>query len=394
VPGDLFEITRDRFTQRQTELKIDYKRPMPDAAKLNLGYALQYDDNAYDNRAFRGASFETVAPDPQFTNHFLFEQQVHALYGTYERPFGDLTAKVGVRLEQVMLDLTQMTIGRSDQNDYFKVFPTLHVAWRMNERQQLTFAYSQRIQRPSPQDLNPFRFYQDALNFREGNPDLEPAETKSYEVAYQYRSGQTLYLATLYYRDRENEVTDVVTELGGGVLLIRRENLGKSRNGGLELVANGRVSPQLTYNVSANVFWAEIEARNLGFAETRSGTSVSGRANLNWQVTSNDFVQFNLIANGRQLIPQGEREPMGMLNIGYRHKVDDRLSFVVMAQDVFDTFRFRLNLDTPTLQQRREQRQSSRGVMVGLTYALGGQGARRRQPEGFDFGAGGGAGPQ
>jgi outer membrane receptor protein involved in Fe transport len=390
---DLFEDLNGRFVQQQTELKIDYKRPLPDEAKLNLGYNLQYDDNDYDNTGSRGPSPTALTPDVQLINHFLFEQQIHAFYGTYERPFGEVTAKLGLRLEQVLVDLTQVTIGRQDENDYFRAYPSVHLGYKLSDAQQLTFAYSKRIQRPQPQELNPFRFYQDEFTFREGNPGLEPAETDSFELGYQYRRAQTFYLATLYYRARENEATDVIYDLGGGAFLSRRENLGSSRNGGLELVANGRLNPKLSYNVSANVFWAEIEARNLGFASTRSGASVSGRANLNWQVTAKDFVQFNLFANGKQLLPQGYREGTGMLNIGYRHKFTEKLSATVMAQDVLDTFKFNLVLDTPTLKQRIEQRQSQRGVFVGLSYAFGGP-SRRRQPEGFDFGGPAPAGPQ
>jgi hypothetical protein len=43
-----------------------------------------------------------------------------------------------------------------------------------------------------------------------------------------------------------------------------------------------------------------------------------------------------------------------------------------MAQAVLDTFKFNLVIDTPTLQQRIEQKQSQRGVFVGLTYSFGG----------------------
>lgn len=390
---DVFEDISGRDLQRQTEVKVDYKRPLPDDAKLNLGYALQYDDNDYANFGARGASPASLVPDPQLIDRFLFEQQVHAVFGTYERPFGDITAKVGLRLEQVMVDLSQLTLLRQDENDYANAYPSLHLGYKLSDSQQLTFAYSHRIQRPQARELNPFRVYQDALNFREGNPGLEPALTRSYEAAWQYRANQTFYLATLYFRDRENEATDVVVDLGGGALLTRRENLGKSRNGGLELVANGRFSPKLSYNVSGNIYWAEIEAQNLGFTGSRSGTSVSGRANLNWQVTPKDFVQLNVFAHGKQLIPQGYREGTGMLNIGYRHKFNDKLSAFVQAQDVLDTFRFNLILDTPNLQGRAERRQSSRGVFVGLSYNFGGAG-RRRQPEGFDFGGGGPAGPQ
>ena len=79
---------------------------------------------------------------------------------------------------------------------------------------------------------------------------------------------------------------------------------------------------------------SEIEARNLGFTSTRSGTSISGRANLNWQVTPNDFVQVNGFLNGRRLTAQGSIEPQGMLNIGYRHKFNDRWSLLIL-RDAF-----------------------------------------------------------
>jgi outer membrane receptor protein involved in Fe transport len=53
-------------------------------------------------------------------------------------------------------------------------------------------------------------------------------------------------------------VTDVSYDLGNGTFLNTRENLAKSRNGGLELVANGKLTPKLTYNVSGNAYWNEI----------------------------------------------------------------------------------------------------------------------------------------
>jgi hypothetical protein len=101
-------------------------------------------------------------------------------------------------------------------------------------------------------------------------------------------------------------VTDVVSDLGGGVLLTTRENLATSRNGGLELVANGRLTPKLTYNVSSNVFWNEIDASSLGFTGTRSLTALSGRANLNYQATPKDFLQINAFSSGKRLTPHSQ----------------------------------------------------------------------------------------
>src|SRR6185437_8779822 len=123
------------------------------------------------------------------------------------------------------LDLDQVTTNLVHDTSYFKAYPSLHLAYRASDDQQLTLSYSERVQRPNPQDLNPFRLERDPLNFQAGNPNLQPQITHSFEAAYQYKAGQTFYLGTLYYRQNEHGVTDVVTDLGGGQLLTTRENL-------------------------------------------------------------------------------------------------------------------------------------------------------------------------
>jgi outer membrane receptor protein involved in Fe transport len=387
---DLYEAYVADFTEQQTKLKLEYKRPLPGEAKLLAGYELQVDDNEYGNVGARGPSANALAPVPALDNRFGFEQQVNSAYATYERQFDRLSILGGLRLEQVNVDLTQLSQGVQAGNAYFRAYPSMHLGYKLTDSQQLTFSYSHRIQRPSPNDLNPFRIFIDAFNFRQGNPRLEPSETHSWELAYQYRANQTFYLATLYYRQRFNEVTDVVQDLGGGVFLTTRQNLGESRNGGLELVANSKVGKALSFNVSANLYWNEIEARALGFTEPQSAWTISGRANVNWTVTPKDFVQLNVGAQGKQLTPQGYREVAPLVNLGYRHKFNDKVSAILQVQDLFDTFGQTIVLDTPTLHQRRELTANVRGVFLGLTYNFGGP-SRRRQND-FDFGGGGGGG--
>jgi hypothetical protein len=173
------------------------------------------------------------------------------------------------------------------------------------------------------------------------------------------------------------------------VFLTTRENLAKSRNGGLELVANGKLTPKLSYNVSGNAYWNEIQADNLGVAGTRSMTTLSGRASLSWQATPKDFFQLNGFTSGKRLTPQGYREPISLLNLGYRRKVSDKLNFVVTANDVLNAFHDTTVIDTPTLQERVERRANVRAVFFGFTYSFGGGKAR---PEQFDFGSGAPAG--
>ncbi|MBU4432851.1 MAG: TonB-dependent receptor [Alphaproteobacteria bacterium] len=384
--ADYYETSSFAIDQTRTSVSLDYTRPLPGSAKLKTGFDFDLGlHNDYDNRGARGATPGGLVIDPARTNRFVYDQSVYAGYATYERPFGDLTVQTGVRVEQVTIDTNQITSGLKGANDYLRAYPTLFFSYALSGDQQLRANYSRRVQRPQAQDLNPYRVYQDPFNYRAGNPDLKPQVTDSYELGWQYRQGQAYYLATAYYRQSAKGVTDVVRDLGGGVLLTTKENLGQSRNGGLELVANGRLTPKLTYNLSGNLFWNEIDAANLGFANTRSGTSASGRASLNWQVTPADFLQISGFTSGRRLTPQGYREPVQMLNLGYRRKVSDKLSFVVTVQDALDTFRDAVITDTPTLRDRTERMPRIRSVFFGLTYSFGGA---KPKPQGFDFDTG------
>jgi hypothetical protein len=73
------------------------------------------------------------------------------------------------------------------------------------------------------------------------------------------------------------------------------------------------------------------------------------------------------------------------LNLGYRRKVNDKLNFVVTANDVLDSFKNAGVIDTPTLKQRVERTANVRAVFVGFSYSFGGG---KPRPEQFDFGGG------
>lgn len=383
--ADVYEQFGFGADQTRDNFKLDYAQPDVGGGTLKTGLDFEWMQVDYDNRVAEGPAPDVLTADPARTNRFVFDQDVYAGYVTFERAFGDFTAQGGLRAEQVEIKANQVTTGQVFTNDYFKVYPSLHLGYTLSETNTLKASYSRRVQRPQVQDLNPFPVYQDPQNYRAGNPFLKPQVTDSFELGWQYRKGPAYYLATAYFRSSDGVVTDVVRDLGEGVLLTTRDNLNKSRNGGLELVANGRLTPKITYNVSSNIFWNEIDAGNLGFDGKRSATTVSGRANLNWQATPKDFFQLNAFTSGKRLTAQGHREPMQMLNLGYRRKVNDKLSLVVTVQDALDSFEDKVITDGPVLRDVTSRTANVRAVFFGFTYSLGGG---KPKPEQFDFGGG------
>lgn len=363
-----------------------YVRPMGEA-RLRLGYELETRQPEQQNRVRRGPTEDALTPVSALSYQFEAEQTVHALYATYERPLTEkLSAQAGLRLEQADIELNHVSSGTRASQDYFRAYPTAHLSYALNDQQTLRASYSRRIQRPQPIQLNPFVTYIDPLNLRSGNPDLEPQETDAFEAMWQMRAGQTFYQATAYYRDTRKAFTDVATDIGGGVLLTRPENLGARTDMGVELVANGRLHSTLRYNASVNAFQQEIDAAGLPGATNRSATQVSGRLTLNWQPTADDFLQINGQWNGEQLLAQGVRDAGRLVNLGYRRKLTEAVAFQLTVRDLFDEFGDVVTYDTPQFRERTQRQFGGRSAYVGLTWTLG-TGPRRQQDPQFDFSA-------
>ena len=381
---NLVEKIRNDVDTDQSHVKVDYTRPFADHAKLKTGYELEYDRSEFDNFGLTGLNAAPVVPNPALIDIFRFEQAINGAYATWQQPVGKLTALAGLRLEDTQIDMSDPVTGFRGSNDYTRFYPSLHLAWKLDEQMELRGSYSERIARPQASDYNPFRMYRDPFNFFAGNPDLKPQVTHSFELGGQYRKGFTYYLATFYFRDNEKGVTDVVTDLGGGVLLTTKQNLTRSQNGGLELVAAGRWGSKWSYQVRGDAFHNEIDATGLGFAGKSAAWSLSGGGAITYQATPKD--QFQLIGQltGKRLTPQGYHEPLGLVFAGYRHQFNKDWSLSVTGRDLLNSYRDTLVIDTPVLHDRMVTRVKLRAVFLQLTYSFG---SGPRKDTGIDYGA-------
>lgn len=380
----LYERIENSVDRRDYRGKLDYKRPMGEGQSLNLGYEVTVAQTAFAYFGARGNSAGALTPVPSLTNRFDFDQTIHAAYGTFQFRLGKFDAQAGLRLEQAELTIDQISNGTRVDRDYLRAYPTLHLGYELSANQRLRGSYSRRIQRPSPQDLNPYVLYIDPLSQRRGNPDLRPEVTDAFELSWQLRKGGTFYSLTGFYRVSRGGITDVTEDLGNGVFLTTRANLATTRRAGVELLANGKLSKTLSYNASGSLLWNEIDPRTAGIATPRSGTTGTVRVNLTWQPTAKDFFQLNGTWSGDQLLPQGYRRSSYVVNLGYRHKFSDRFSLVLTGQNMLDSAQQQIVIDTPLIRDRITNRGAGRIVLIGITYNVGGQ-SRRRQEPGFDF---------
>ncbi len=382
----LLELNNQDFAQRHSEFRAAYTRPMGGTAKLVVGYELKIDDNLYSGDVARGPARAALVAVPSTAYVFDYGQTLNAGYATYEAALGDLNLQGGLRVENARLSLDEAS-SPSFRPDYLRAYPSLHLTYTLDEARKLSASYSRRVQRPPAFLLNPFRVYADPKTATQGNPDLKPQDTDSFEAGFEQRRAGTTLLATVYYRSNKGEFSPVLHDEGNGVFLATYDNLGSSKTAGLELVANGKLARSLSYSANANLSYKTIRAYSRDAAGERSAYSLGGRVNLDWQARPADLLQVNLAAQGKRLFAQGVLQPSYTVNLGWRHRLTDAVTATVSAQDVLKGSRGDRLFVTPTLRDDARFRPVSRAISLRLDYRFGGKGKTPARDPAFEYDA-------
>ncbi len=364
-------------------LSIDYKRLLSNKAKLTFGYEFKADWQSEKINGIEGPSIATALPNPAFDQDFIFRQQVQALYATYEQSFGKLTFKPGLRLETTSLDTDLVSAGSKGRQTYFDAYPSLNLSYDLGENSQFKASYGRRVVRPNEIQLDPFQVYVSPTLYNAGNPNLRPAFTQSYELGYEFSKKADDWQATLFYRDKTDQLTTVFQDEGANVLLSTWQNIGRARDVGLELAVKHEFSRTLSLSGSTDIMRTEVNPGNLSGARAHSALVASGEISVNWQVAPNDFIQIGGEASGKQLTAQGYQSNAFFSDFGWRHRFDSRLASVLTATNPFGLPRGTRVIDTQALEEVEKRQFRSVAVFLGFTYALGAVGGRA--PSNFDF---------
>jgi outer membrane receptor protein involved in Fe transport len=373
------EVTSNNLSRRTT-LTADYQQALA-GGKLKAGYDFEYAPARINHQGGTNPGPGPVALDPADQDIFLDDETDNAAYVSYERQFGKTTVLAGLRGETADLALDQQTLKLTADRHYARLFPNLHLAYDLGDGRQLTASASRRNTRPSASVLDPFVYSSNPTFANAGNIDMRPDDFRLYEVGYEDRKGGRTFSAGLYYQDLRNAFNVVTTVLPDGVLLESSTNVGWLHRAGAEWSFSDKLTPRLSYNISLNGYWIELGSTNISLAPTASAVTGFGNANLNWQVTPKDFLQVNVFTNSRFVQPQGYSAAYASGNVGYRHIVNAKASWMLVVQDPFNTVHQRLVFDTDGVIDHRSSRTASRAALLTFVWNFAG----KAKADAFDF---------
>lgn len=162
-------------------------------------------DNDTQNNTYRENPVPPLKAEEHMPNHFIYDENIYGAYLTLEKKFSDkLSGKIGTRYE-----ITN-SLGTSDnateeykkiERNYNNLLPYLSVNYAINDKNNISYAFSSRMRRPSFWELNPVRNILTETNYTQNNPFVKASSTYNQELTYMFKNSYFLILNHSFFKD-------------------------------------------------------------------------------------------------------------------------------------------------------------------------------------------------
>ncbi|MBL7997346.1 MAG: TonB-dependent receptor [Candidatus Kapabacteria bacterium] len=354
-------------------LQSDYQMPLGGGFRIETGVK---NTNRFIDNDFRLENFDftlnSFFVDARLTNRVQFTENVAAGYASISGGSGGFTYSAGLRAENTAYSIDQITSQQRFDNDYFSVFPSAFLRYKLNEFNEIGISYSRRITRPSIEALNPFAQFSDPFNFRLGNPYLLPEFSNVIELTGSINAESFSITPTLYHRRSTNSFSRFRTIDSGDVTRTTFVNLATSQSTGMEMILQSTITEWWRVNVSGNVFYQQVDADNLERGLKNSAWAGNTRFNSNVVITESISAQLSYMYNIFGVISQGTLQPMYNWDIAVRYEfLDKAASLSLRVSDIFDTRQFGVNTNTAAFNQEFTRKRESRIGFLTFSYRFG-----------------------
>jgi iron complex outermembrane receptor protein len=264
--------------------KLDYTLKIGRGYTLQSGGKLSY-SNTNNIALYQDLENGQWIEDFTMSDHFLYKENIRALYSDLEGKSGHFTVQAGLRYENT--DYTANQLANSVENDsvfsrnYGGLFPSALISDEADSSNTFTLSAGRRIDRPAYQYLNPFYFVINKYTYETGNPFLLPQYSWNLQLSHSYKNVLT---TSVSYSVIANYFSQLfLTDTTKDILLYSQGNVGHTYNFGLS--ATLTLAPCNWWSLTAE---ADFNYKRLaGFDGNNYTTSIN-------QLTVSTTQQFSL----------------------------------------------------------------------------------------------------
>nr|WP_320000571.1 TonB-dependent receptor [uncultured Draconibacterium sp.] len=378
-----YQKQKSNMGSHNWEFQADYVNTINEKHKIEAGYKGTLDKNISPVETYSGSNENNFQPVTSLFNRFTYNQDVHAIYGTYGGKLKKFSYQAGVRGEYSNIVTRSLAYMQSEQDvspyktHYFKLFPSAFLSYSLPNDNEVQLNYSRRISRPWEEQLNPFMNITDSTNISFGNPFLKPEYSNSFELNYIKNWENHMFSLSGYFRTTENVIQNI-SYVENNIMKTTYENITKSTSTGTELVLKDRFFNKIDLTTSVNLFYYKLD----GFSYLPQGAAspVTGKMqdNFTWNVQmianialpKSYTLQLNGDYNARQLVAQGYEKASYSLDAGLR-KSFDKFSISLSAEDLFNSRKWSTVTNGAGFKQVSKSWWGGRQFGATLTYNFG-----------------------
>lgn len=270
--------------------------------KFEAGIKSQYsfDDRDYSSLIKQDGQYIN---NPYETNRFKYHENINSLYASFTAKFfnNKLSLRSGLRLEQTNTKGEQTNVDSINTRHYFNVFPSIRLAYKFADDNEIVANYSYRISRPWSNSLNPFIEKQSDYSFSTGNPYLEPQYTHYVSLGHSFKYA---LFSSISYSHTNNNIKYISTPIDSTYSFTHSElalinspvNLGSSESFSFNLSFNKSIISAWYLGIFSTISYDKTNSFGLKEKVSREGWSynlnVNSFVSLPYKIRLNLYYMF------------------------------------------------------------------------------------------------------
>lgn len=364
--------TNDSRSREQT-IQLDYVHPIKKlSVEGGLKGILRDNNSNFEYKNFDEATGNYLL-DPSRTNKYDNNQDIIGAYNSYSINLKDWGFKLGARVEGTFVKADFISTGSNVNTDYFNVIPTFSANRKFKNMSSLNFGYTQRIQRPGIDNLNPF-VDRSVPNFEStGNPNLKAVLSNNFQLTYSRFKKGSVNIG-LSYNFANNTVQNVsVYNEANKTTYATYLNIGKDKTLNTNLNINYPLTSKWNLSVSGNLGYTKIEGTINGLMTKNDGLTGYGYVNTGYKFEHDWRANASFSYNAADVLLQGKSSSYNYMSFsGSKELIKDKLTLSAGVNNPFSKYRYYTTFtEGPNFTQRYSFQNYNRSFNASLNWRFG-----------------------
>ena len=331
----------DEF-EKQWLFQFDYVKPIGEEGKFETGFRSSFRNMVNDYVVSQQNTAGDFVPLPGLDNVFVYDENIHAVYGILGNKSKNISYQAGLRAEWTDVKTTLKETRQENPRNYANLFPSVHVTYSMPKENAMQLSYSRRVRRPFYNDLSPFVTFSDSRNYFSGNPDLEPEFSNAMELGHIKSFDKGSFISAIYYRSTKGKIERIRKVDAEGNSVTRTENLLSEKAFGLEFTSGYSPFKWWKLDFNFNFFHADIDGSNIMPDYKTTTYSWFARQTSRFMFPQNFDVQLRANYEAQQKTAQGKRKALFYADLSMsKDVIKGKGTINLNVLDVFNTRRMR-----------------------------------------------------